>query len=350
MYSKNSFENYPVFINIIKKYGMSNLLDPLTKTILRGHMMTYVDSLIKEKVPFALTIIDIDNFKQINDNYGHHVGDLVLQETAMNLIDAYEDYGIVGRFGGDEFIIVDLVHTTYDSIHSFLQTLYMSEKCGIVFRRDLKLENLSIYLTGTIGTANFPNDATDYDELFNKADKALYRGKMKGRNCFIIYVDEKHKDIDITKLVKHPIQDIFYELATIFEKKDTVDKKLTKIKKYFKELRMNDIYLFDKDGVQIDKPNIKVEKLDSLIDDENNYSAYNSLGEIVTNSKSVLKFINDHDIASILIGNIIFKGEKYGYLIFSDSIVQRIWQNEDIAMLIYVARLFGMEFYLSNNK
>jgi hypothetical protein len=53
------------------------------------------------------------NFKQINDNYGHHVGDLVLQETAMNLIDAYEDYGIVGRFGGDEFIIVDLVHTTY---------------------------------------------------------------------------------------------------------------------------------------------------------------------------------------------------------------------------------------------
>ena len=98
------------------------------------------------------------------------------------------------------------------------------------------------------------------------------------------------------------------------------------------------------------KPNIKVEKFDSLIDDENNYSAYNSLSEIVTNSKSVLKFINDHDIASILIGNIIFKGEKYGYLIFSDSVVQRIWQNEDIAMLIYVARLFGMEFYLSNNK
>ena len=345
MYTKKSFENYPLFKDIIKRYGMGNLLDPLTKTILRGHMMTYVDKLISEKKPFSLIIIDIDNFKQMNDNYGHQVGDLILQETANNIIDAVGDNGLVGRYGGDEFIIVDKVHTDYDSMHAFLVDLYMKEE-NRVFRTDLKIDQLQIFITGTIGAANFPNDATDYDDLFNKADKALYRGKMKGRNCFIIYVHEKHKDIDITKLIKDPIQNMFHALDDIFEtSKDFKDKLKLGIKYLRERLKISDVFFFNKDGKMLNEPSIKVTNFDEIIDDVG-FSAFNRTEEVLDYSKDLDKFIHHFRIASMLIGRITFKNEKYGYLIFADSLVQRIWQNEDMAVLIFAMKLIGAEMFL----
>ena len=346
MYTKNSFEDYPIFKGIIKRYGMVNLLDPLTKTILRGHMMTYVDKLISEKLPFSLIILDIDNFKQMNDNYGHQTGDLILQETAKNIIDYVGDCGLVGRYGGDEFIIIDKVHTDYDSMHKFLSDLYMDIPRNVL-RKDLKIEQMSIFITGTIGTATFPNDATDYDDLFNKADKALYRGKMKGRNCFIIYVHEKHKDIDITKLVKEPIQNMFHSLDLFFESNNDFKDKLKAGIKYLREkLKITDIFYFNKDGVFLNEPNIVVDKLDDIIDDVG-FSAYNRVDEILDSSKKLDYFIEHFGIASMLIGKITFKGINYGYLLFVDCLVQRIWQNEDMAVLIFVMRLIGTEMFFS---
>ena len=348
MYTKKSFDKYPMFKDIINRYGMVNFLDPLTKTILRGHMMTYVDKLIREKFPFSLIILDIDNFKQINDNYGHQIGDRILQETAKNIIEYVGDSGLVGRYGGDEFIIVDKDHTDYDSMHKFLTDLYMDVNVNVL-RKDLKIDQMQIFITGTIGTANFPNDATDYDDLFNKADKALYRGKMKGRNCFIIYVHEKHKDIDISKLIKEPIQNIFHSLDLIFEKDSSLVHKLEEGIKYLKEkLKITDVFCFTKKGKLVSNKADKnvVNSFDEIIDDIG-FSAYNTIDEVYNDYDDLDKFIDKYNLACLLIGKITFKNELYGYLLFADSSVQRIWQNEDIAILIFVMRLIGTELYLS---
>ena len=347
MYTKDSFENYPIFKNIIKKYGKVNLLDPLTKTILRGHMMTYVDDLIREKKPFSLIIIDIDNFKQINDNYGHQVGDEILKITADNIIEAVGDCGLVGRYGGDEFIIVDIVHNDYDSMHLFLETIYMGATrnlpCGTVFRKDLAVGSVKIFVSGTIGAANFPNDADNYDDLFNKADKALYRGKMKGRNCFIIYVHEKHKDIDISKLIKEPIQNTLFNLSALFDKDCPINEKIISVIDYIKKLlKITAVYLFDENGSCFFGDDYNVGDLSSFID-ENDMAAYNNINEIYGNDKKFDKFIDDYNLFSVLIGRIMFKGKCYGYIIFSDSAVQRIWQNEDMALMYFTIKLIGSE-------
>ncbi len=353
MYTKNSFDKYPVFKNIIKKYGLNNLLDPLTKCILRGHIMTYVDELIREKVPFSLIIIDIDNFKQINDNYGHQQGDVILKETCKSIIETVGDAGLVGRYGGDEFIIVDLVHTNYDSMHAFLTSMYNFnpvDTCGKLcqgpFRRDLRVNQLQIFITGTIGSANFPNDATDYDDLFNKADKALYRGKMKGRNCFIIYVHEKHKDIDITKLVKEPLQNIFHHIDMIYETKKSLRTKFVESAKYIEEkMKISGCHLFDENGKLYGVEGVEIPNIADLVD-EIGFTAYNLTNDIYDISDELNNYIDKYKLFSLLIGKIIFKNHEYGYLVFNDSKVQRIWQNEDMALLVFYMQILGMEFYL----
>ena len=347
MYKKNSFDNLPIFRNIINKYGMSNFLDPLTRTILRGHMISYIDSLINSNQPFSLIIIDIDNFKQINDNYGHKTGDEVLRIAAKTIIDIVGDSGLVGRYGGDEFIIVDIVHNDYDSMHKFLEKFYDTTLCGdAIFRSILQLDQINLLLTGTIGTANFPRNAKNFDELFEKADKALYRGKMKGRNCFIIYVEEKHKDIDITKLIKEPLQNTFYNLIRIGESKNTISEKFRLVSEYIKKsLKISHVLIVNQPN-KIIEPSIELKiDLEEYID-ENDVCAINEVTGIYNSSRELQQFIDNTGIASMMIGRLTFRDVLYGYIIFGESNVQRIWQNEDLALLLFVIKMIGTELYL----
>lgn len=349
MYTKDSFDNYPELKNIIKKYGMNNFLDPLTKTIMRGHIMNFIESLIKNKIQFTMIILDIDNFKLINDNYGHHIGDLVLEETAKNIVDAVSNFGFVGRYGGDEFIIIDFKHTTYDSMHDFLQSLYDGGDCEAVFRRTITVENIKLLITGTIGCANYPTDSTEFDDLFNKADKALYRGKMKGRNCFIIYVHEKHKDIDISKLIKEPIQKAIYTLYNIFDTRDDIDFVKTEAFNYIKKiLKINHVFYFDKNYRLEKNKNIVVKDFENYIDDMN-IAVFNSVGPLSDESAEIAKFINEEVVSTMLICKIIFRGEFYGYIVFADDRIERIWQNDDIAIIITLTRLLGAMIKYKNN-
>ncbi len=340
MYTVNSFDQYPELKNIIKKHGIKNFLDPLTKTIMRGHIMNFIESLIKEKRQFSLIIMDIDNFKYINDNYGHHIGDLVLTETAKNIIDAVGDTGIVGRFGGDEFIIVDFVHNDYDSMHSYLVDFY-EIPCVSPFRRYVKVEDVNLFITGTIGTANFPNNSTDFDDLFSKADKALYRGKMKGRNCFIIYVHEKHKDIDISKLMKEPIQNSIYNLFQMFDERNDISYLKNESFNYIKKiLKISDILFINRDRVLDFNDSIVVSDIEDFLDDMN-VGVYNSVTEICEKSEDMERFISNTGLVSVLISKVMFKGECYGYVVFGDKSVLRIWQNDDVALAVAESRLLG---------
>lgn len=133
----------------------------------------------------ALMMIDMDYFKQINDTYGHATGDHVLKIFAGFLKEQFRTTDIIGRVGGDEFmILMKNVRLDY-SIHLHLQKLYANLQYLDI--PDLKDRKLSC----SIGCAVAPTDAESFNQLYRLADQALYTAKQNGRGCFVIYHDIK---------------------------------------------------------------------------------------------------------------------------------------------------------------
>lgn len=159
--------------------------DSLTKLLTKDEIISVAKNYIKNNINFLLMIVDIDNFKTFNDNYGHMFGDIVLVETAASLKKYLKNNGVIGRIGGDEFMIIIEHSDNYDGIHK----LCTNVRAAIANISNHNIKQVKI--TATVGCAHFPKDANNYDLLFNKADTALLRGKNKGRNCFIIFDEAK---------------------------------------------------------------------------------------------------------------------------------------------------------------
>ncbi len=127
---------------------------------------------------FSLAALDIDHFKNINDTYGHPVGDFVLKELARWLKENIRSTDILARTGGEEFAIL-LPETIKVSAFSVLERL-KNEITSKTFVKPGEKHRLKITLS--IGLASFPEDSDDKEDLFKKADDALYLAKQKGRN------------------------------------------------------------------------------------------------------------------------------------------------------------------------
>jgi diguanylate cyclase (GGDEF)-like protein len=123
--------------------------------------------------PFSLIIVDLDFLKKINDNLGHNSGDLAIKHIADVLRHNVRDVDTVGRFGGEEFVVL-LPET--DCPHARM----VSERiCQAI--REQPLPEIGV-ITASLGLATFPNDAQDREKLFELADKALFLAKERGRN------------------------------------------------------------------------------------------------------------------------------------------------------------------------
>ncbi len=130
-----------------------------------------------------IIMMDIDDFKNINDTYGHLFGDLVIQKTAHIMKQVVGRRGIIGRFGGDEFFILLEDVPDREALKILLKTLTKT----LFYEFSPKVN-----LTLSIGVAQYPINATEYETLVGMADKALYIAKEKGKNRHIIYDEEKH--------------------------------------------------------------------------------------------------------------------------------------------------------------
>jgi diguanylate cyclase (GGDEF)-like protein len=126
---------------------------------------------------FCIAILDMDFFKKVNDTYGHNVGDEVLVEFAELITKKLRDTDFVGRWGGEEFIII-FTHTDMDVAY---------HKCEKI-RKDILKSRFSkekIALTCSIGLAQPKEEDSEIEELIHRADEALYEAKYSGRNCVI---------------------------------------------------------------------------------------------------------------------------------------------------------------------
>ncbi|WP_394522335.1 diguanylate cyclase domain-containing protein [Lacrimispora sp. JR3] len=153
--------------------------DSLTGLLNRATAIRSIRHALKNRQSHhVLIILDIDRFKQLNDSYGHQFGDKALHRAASRLKSALRRDDIFGRLGGDEFIIL-LKDVSYSmDLYTRLENL-----CNLI---GSALEP-EAHISGSLGTAAFPEDGTSFEELYEKADIALYQAKKHGRNQYTVY-------------------------------------------------------------------------------------------------------------------------------------------------------------------
>lgn len=158
--------------------------DPLTGLYNKGHIMEQLDYHLalarRSGDPMALMFIDIDFFKNVNDTYGHLCGDEILRQLAEILRSRSRAVNIVGRYGGEEFVIIG-------PISNYKSTKYMADRLrSIVERETFVFEGLEIKLTISIGVCLWNSCFRTKEEMIKVADEALYRAKAEGRNRVVI--------------------------------------------------------------------------------------------------------------------------------------------------------------------
>lgn len=151
----------------------------------------YVMERIEKHSSMYVVIMDIDDFKKINDTYGHMQGDTVLLKIAEVIRSVAKSRCTAGRFGGDEFFLVLENVESEASLRIILKT--MCKHIQWIYQREIN----GLQVTTSMGIAKYPEDGSNYEELFRKADKALYIAKAKGKNRFIIYNEKKHGAIEL---------------------------------------------------------------------------------------------------------------------------------------------------------
>ena len=341
MYTQEELERYPYFAEAIREHGMTGMLDQLTGIVSRGHILWFVQWLIGHQVPFSFAMLDLDNFKYINDTYGHHAGDKVLIRVAEDLAACMNGIGIAGRFGGDEMMIVNLRDVTYDANKAFCADLYD----GRVMRKNIVLDECSPFVTGTIGCATYPKDAQDYDTLFQLIDKTLYRGKIKGRNCYIIYVEEKHKDIQIRRIARHGMYTTMNAMVRQFEFAPGLMNKLRSVMPLLMdELQITDLYYAGSGGVMRSIRNANISEpaddLDRLLRNDDLYTG-NALLDVQERSPVFYETLKKREAETLCVVRISMNMNVFGYLICAEARSKRIWQEAECAILFFLAKMIA---------
>lgn len=158
-------------------------LDPLTGLYNRANAEVEFTKLASTEQQLAVTFIDLDNFKPINDAYGHAYGDIALKILAERLTTLLDPGELCCRFGGDEFVLV-LKYTNPEYCKTRYQ-LFLDQ-----IAEEMLIELRTFKISASIGVAHYPAHASDFNELCRLADLAMYRSKASGRNTAVLYKPE----------------------------------------------------------------------------------------------------------------------------------------------------------------
>jgi diguanylate cyclase (GGDEF)-like protein len=160
--------------------------DPLTnlpnRRLLLDRLKQVVASSARSRKYGALLCIDLDNFKDLNDNLGHQTGDLLLQQVAQRLTESIREGDTVARLGGDEFLVI-LKDLSEDPYEAAAQAEAVGKKILDALTLTYRLEDYEYHSTSSIGVTLFANHQGSYDELLKRADLAMYEAKASGRNA-----------------------------------------------------------------------------------------------------------------------------------------------------------------------
>jgi diguanylate cyclase (GGDEF)-like protein/PAS domain S-box-containing protein len=319
----------------------------------------------------ALIILDIDDFKSINDCYGHLFGDTILQDIASELKKYFENEEFIARIGGDEFLI--LIKNQKDT--------EAAKKLSADFNEAVQNINLpgiehKMNLSCSVGIAFCPDDGDSFETLFTHADMALYEAKAKGKNEVAIYdksttentaeLFEKNKETrrttidsseaslaDLNNLTHKTFIDL-YESKNVSESLDKVLKRIgtifnvSRVYVYRKASETSKPKIFEwmSQNVPYAKPladgspcALSLETL-SQVADENGVVCYPDVSKI--KDGFVRKSLSDQNIQSCLLTIMTRNGSVCGYMGFDDCVTARAWSKEQIDALTLLTKVISI--------
>ena len=339
VYTIEKLRKFSFFDRIIDEISLDEILDPLTGVLSRSYSMKFVNNLISEQIPFTFTMIDLDNFKYINDSFGHLAGDHVLKSVSKGIAETAGDMGLVGRFGGDELLLIDLHNIESGQKNRFFEKLYTESGA---LRTTIHFGTGSALITATSGCASYPADADHFDELFSIIDKMLYLGKGRGRDCYTVYDKNLHNDLEFVRITQ---TGIFREMQSIrmqLGKETGLRDKLTAVTPRLRELlQIKDLYYVGANG-----------RMKSVMDpsfDQNASDISNIMQEAIFTDRTLerveknapvfYRTLKENGLASALIMRFESNSSSPGYLVCAVDRSFRIWQDNECAILYYITGL-----------
>jgi diguanylate cyclase (GGDEF)-like protein/PAS domain S-box-containing protein len=204
--------NYVAIFSDITKIKKSNEKieflahhDPLTnlpnRLLLKARLEQSITHANNAKEILAIMFIDIDNFKMINDTYGHSIGDKIINLVASRLKRNLRQDDTISRIGGDEFILV------IENINDIKNIKKIAHKILNDFNEPIKLQEYLFEITISMGITLFPNNGLNTEELIKQADTAMYSAKNAGKNQFQFYKNEMTNEIFEKIIMKNEISD-----------------------------------------------------------------------------------------------------------------------------------------------
>lgn len=161
-----------------KRANFDTLTDLPNRDMLRDRLTQEIKKSSRSGLPLALLLIDLDQFKEVNDTLGHEMGDILLQAAARRIVECVRASDTVARLGGDEFSVV-LPQIT-DAMH--LKDI--AQKIIDKLAEPFALRNQTVHISASLGITLYPADATDIESMMRNADQAMYVAKGEGRNRY----------------------------------------------------------------------------------------------------------------------------------------------------------------------
>lgn len=190
-YLRDSYITVQTKANMMKKFAYQDHLTGLSnRRVIFDFLHAKFNDLKERYKPFAIILMDLDGFKEVNDLYGHDVGDMVLQEVARRLREIVKEEGIIARLGGDEYIVI------IDDIKEKKRVLELAESILHSLANVYDLADKEISISSSLGISfyskeNILEEGSNFERIMKQADIALYQAKANGKSQYLVYNHEK---------------------------------------------------------------------------------------------------------------------------------------------------------------
>lgn len=337
--------------------------DSLTKIYTKAGIQKKFDEAIEAKRPFALMVLDLDDFDAINTIYGKVYGDIVLVEAAASIKKYLKNDGFVSRIGGDKFMLIVYVEDNYDYIH---------DACANIRDSINNLKNHNVVqssIQATLGCASYPKDGNDFDILFKKATIALARGKKKSKNCFVIYTEDRCGKIDSYSNKIDTFEETsttnsdFNIIAGIFEilnrqgsRIKNIEDSLSLIGNYFLLDRASLVTL-DPDEHSLSRcfswSNPRMKKNDIIVKKE--YlsiwdKSFDNMGMIkicqvgANDQLPLYPILHENNCSAFIAFKLYYRDRDFGTIHYEMCEKNRFWSPNDVSSLMLISKIFAIFF------
>lgn len=363
-----------IIINIDAEKQAQRLLqdraerDALTKLLNKNAAREQAEEYLKrfpDGVSCALLIIDLDNFKQINDRYGHLFGDVVLTRVAREIERSFRAQDIVARIGGDEFLVVMRGISDRGLLDNRCKRL-----CGVI-QNAFRNQYSRLSLSCSIGIALAPEDGTTYYDLFNRADQALYQAKNQGKNRYAFYEENAQQYAAFSSRGTKPIDSdeepamaegniVEYAFRKLYTSKNVEASINELLEMIGRRMNVSRVYIFENSednrfcsntyewcntGILPEIQNLQKISYETDIPGYSDYFDENGIfycPDISVVGQGTYEILEPQGIKSMLQCSIRENGIFRGYVGFDECVEQRIWTQREISLLTLFSESIGM--------